>query len=73
MSALDDGGYEVSIIQDGSTFCRVVVAMEEDAVLVDLAQMMGPLGRFRDDEIPLPPSDLPSAKEFFRVWAEELN
>ncbi len=145
VSALDERGYEVSIIQDGSTFCRVVVAMEEDAVLVDLAidsppsspptmtmlgptlapeelatrkllalfgraeardfadvflltqrfgkeamlrgasaldagfdpgvlaQMMRTLGRFSDDEIPLPPSDLPPAKEFFRIWAEELN
>jgi hypothetical protein len=145
VGTLYERGYEVSIIQDGSTFCRMVVATEEGAVLVDLAidsppsspptmtmlgptlapeelatrkllalfgraeardfadvfvlaqrfdkeamlrgasamdagfdpgvlgQMMRTLARFRDDEIPLPPSDLPAAKEFFRVWAEELD
>lgn len=38
-----------------------------------LAQMMGTMGRFNDDEIPLPASDLPRAKQFFRAWTEELG
>ena len=38
-----------------------------------LAQMMGTLGRFADDEIPLSPDDLALAKDFFDVWAEELR
>lgn len=38
-----------------------------------LAQMMGTIGRFADDEIPLADSDLPLAKTFFKAWAEELG
>lgn len=38
-----------------------------------LAQMMGTLGRFTDDEIPLTASDVPLAKAFFNAWAEELR
>lgn len=38
-----------------------------------LAQMMGTLGRFADDEIPLSASDVPLAKAFFSVWAQELR
>jgi hypothetical protein len=33
-----------------------------------LAQMMGSLARFEDDEIPLPAADL----AFFAAWAKEL-
>lgn len=145
VQALRGRDYEVTVIQDGSTFCRMVVGVDGGQVLVDLAidsppssaptmtllgptlapeelaarkllalfgraeardfadvfvlarlfdkdamlrqasaldagfdigvlaQMMRTLGRFRDDEIPLPPSDLPPAKEFFRVWAEDLS
>ena len=38
-----------------------------------LAQMMGTLGRFADDEIPLSPDDLTLAKDFFNAWAEDLR
>jgi hypothetical protein len=38
-----------------------------------LAQMMGTLGRFADDEIPLAASELPAAKAFFTAWAKELR
>jgi CheY-like chemotaxis protein len=36
-----------------------------------LAQMIGTLGRFTDDEIPLAASDVPLAKAFFSAWTEE--
>lgn len=35
--------------------------------------MMGTLGRFVDDEIPLAAGDIPLAKEFFSAWADELR
>jgi hypothetical protein len=38
-----------------------------------LGQMMGTLGRFADDEIPLPAGDVLSAKAFFSAWAEDLR
>lgn len=38
-----------------------------------LAQMMGTLGRFTDDEIPLSAHDVPLAREFFSAWAHELR
>lgn len=37
-----------------------------------LARMLGTLGRFADDEIPLGGGDLEAAKAFFRRWIEEL-
>lgn len=40
---------------------------------VVLAQMLGTLGRFADDEIPLPASELDSAKAFFAAWGSELR
>jgi hypothetical protein len=142
---LQDRGYVVSVIQDGLTFCRMVVGAHGDEVLVDLAidsapssavtmsvlgpslapeelaarkllalfgraeardfadvyvlaqrfgkgplqrhaseldagfdtavlaQMIRTIERFEDDEIPLPPSDLSQAKEFFSTWAEDLR
>ena len=143
--ALQDRKYEVSVLQDGVTFCRMIVGTDADEVLVDLAidsppsnaptvtllgptmapeelagrkllalfgraeardfadvfvlaqrfgkeallwqasaldagfdtgvlaQMMGTIVRFDDDEIPLSPSGLVSAKDFFGAWAEELR
>lgn len=143
--ALERRGYEVTVVQDGPTFCRMVVERSAEEVLVDLAidspprnaptvtvlgptlaplelagrkllalfgraeardfadvyvlaqrfgkdalleqaealdagfdlqvlaQMMGTLGRFADDEIPLAASDVPLAKTFFGAWAEELR
>jgi hypothetical protein len=143
--ALQARSYEVSLLQDAATFCRMIVTTHADEVLVDLAidappsstptmtmlgptlapeelagrkllalfgraeardfadvfvlaqrfgkvallrragalvpgfdtgvlaQMMGTIGRFADDEIPLSPSELPQAKEFFRAWAEDLR
>ena len=38
-----------------------------------LAQMIGTLGRFADDEIPLAANDVPLARTFFSAWAEELR
>ncbi len=38
-----------------------------------LAQMIGTLGRFTDDEIPLSHGDLQEAKTFFRNWIDELT
>lgn len=35
-----------------------------------LAQMVGTLGRFEDEEIPLGREDLRAAKTFFRAWIE---
>ena len=56
------------------------VALLEQAQVLDagfdthvLAQMMGTLGRFADDEIPLSAADLARAKEFFGEWADELS
>ncbi len=138
-------GFGVEVMQEGATFCRMIVSKRADAVLVDLAidapptsaptmtmlgpslapeelagrkllalfgraeardfadvyvlvrrfgkevllgqastldagfdagvlaQMIGTIGRFDDDEIPLPPSELKRAKEFFGSWAEELR
>lgn len=143
--ALGARSYEVSVLHDAATFCRMIVGTDADEVLVDLAidsppsstpmmtvlgpslapeelagrkllalfgraeardfadvfvlaqnfgkealmrqaaaldagfdtgvlaQMLGTIGRFDDDEIPLAPSELPQAKEFFRAWAEELR
>lgn len=145
VQALQNRGYEVTVLQDALTFCRMVVGVDGAEVLVDLAidsppssaptmtllgptlapeelaarkllalfgraeardfadvyvlvhrfgkqalleqaaaldagfdtgvlaQMMHTIGRFADDEIPLPLSELPKAKEFFRAWAEELR
>lgn len=138
-------GYEVNVLQDGATFCRMVVRHEASELLVDLAidsppisttamtllgptlspeelagrkllalfgraeardfadvfvlaryfgkdllleqahaldggfdpvvlaQMLGTLGRFAPDEIPLTPEDLDAAKAFFTAWAQELR
>jgi len=38
-----------------------------------LAQMMGTLGRFADDEIPLEQADIPVVRTFFEAWIEELR
>ncbi|MGH8892365.1 MAG: nucleotidyl transferase AbiEii/AbiGii toxin family protein [Actinomycetes bacterium] len=38
-----------------------------------LAEMMGTLGRFADEEIPLPDAVVGDARAFFAVWANELN
>lgn len=145
VGALERRGYKVTVLQDGSTFCRMVVERSPEDVLVDLAidspprsaptvtllgptlaplelagrkllalfgraeardfadvyvlaqrfgkdalleqaealdagfgrdvlaQMMGTLGRFADDEIPLAASELPAAKVFFTAWAKELR
>lgn len=145
LRALERRGYKVTVIQDGPTFCRMVVEDSAEEVLVDLAidspprsaptatvlgptlaplelagrkllalfgraeardfadtyvlaqhfgkdslleqalsldagfdlqvlaQMMGTLGRFADDEIPLAASDVPLAKAFFSAWAEGLR
>ena len=40
--------------------------------LAVLAQMLGTLDRFDDEEIPLDPKELRLAREFFRGWADEL-
>jgi hypothetical protein len=37
-----------------------------------LVQMIGTLGRFTDDEIPLPPRSVILAKRFFVAWSKEL-
>ncbi|KYH44162.1 nucleotidyl transferase AbiEii/AbiGii toxin family protein [Branchiibius sp. NY16-3462-2] len=41
--------------------------------LVVLAQMVGTLGRFDDDEVPLHPQRAAAAIRFFKDWAEELH
>jgi hypothetical protein len=143
--ALGRRGYKVTVLQEGPTFCRMVVERLPEEVLVDLAidsppritptvtllgptlaplelagrkllalfgraeardfadvyvlaqrfdknallqqaqsldagfdphvlaQMMGTLGRFTDDEIPLAASAVLLAKVFFSAWAEELR
>jgi len=143
--ALHHREYEVTVLQDSPTFCRLIVRRKDAEVLVDLAidsppsrtltmtllgptlaplelagrkllalfgraeardfadvyvlaqrfgkdalleqaqsldagfdrdvlaQMMGTLGRFADDEIPLAASELPAAKAFFTAWAKELR
>lgn len=38
-----------------------------------LAQMMGTLGRFADDEIPLPLDTVSDARTYFARWADELG
>jgi hypothetical protein len=38
-----------------------------------LAQMMGTLQRFADDEIPLGHDDIARAKAFFSAWTDELG
>lgn len=40
---------------------------------VVLAQMMGTLGRFTDDEVPLSPADRDVARAFFHTWADDLR
>lgn len=143
--ALREAGYDVSLVRDSTTFCRMIVEQGEEEVLVDLAidappaapptltllgptltpmelagrkllalfgraeardfadvyvlaqrfggeallqqaasldagfdttvltQMMTTIARFDDDEIPLAPSQIEPAREFFRRWAEELR
>lgn len=145
LRALERRRYDVTVIQDSPTFCRMVVRRAGDEVLVDLAidsppnrtptvtvlgptlaplelagrkllalfdraeardfadvyvlaqrfgkdalleqahmldagfdpsvlaQMIGTLGRFDDDEIPLPAADIPFAQAFFSTWASELR
>lgn len=145
LRALERRDYEVAVLQDSLTFCRLVVGRDGEEVLVDLAidspphdistvtvlgptlaplelagrkllalfgraeardfadvyalaqrfgkeallnqaqvldpgfdqqvlaQMISTLERFADDEIPLPMSDMPHAKEFFHDWAIELK
>ena len=145
MRALETASYEVNLIQDSPTFCRMVVARTGEETLVDLAidspphdrptltllgptlaplelagrkllalfgraeardfadvyvlaqrfgkdalveqaqtldagfdtdvlaQMMGTLGRFADDEIPLSPTAVARASKFFGDWADELR
>jgi hypothetical protein len=58
---------------DKEAMLRQASALDAGFDIGVLAQMMRTLGRFRDDEIPLPQSDVPQAKEFFRVWAGELG
>ena len=38
-----------------------------------LAQMMGTLGRFTDDEIPLEQGNIPEARAVFATWSEDLR
>ena len=38
-----------------------------------LAQMLGTLGRFADEEIPLPGADVSMARAYFAAWANELG
>jgi hypothetical protein len=38
-----------------------------------LAQMLGTLGRFEDDEIPLGDDELRASQTFFRTWIDELT
>jgi hypothetical protein len=38
-----------------------------------LAQMMGTLDRFADDEIPLDQDDVPRARVFFATWIEDCR
>ncbi len=55
-------------------------ALLEQALALDagfdrmvLAQMLGTLERFTDDEVPLAASELDAAKAFFAAWARELR
>lgn len=55
-------------------------ALLEEAVSLDagfdrtvLAQMMGTLDRFADDEIPLDQEDVSSARAFFAAWIKDLR
>lgn len=41
--------------------------------LVVLAQMMGSLDRFDDDEFPMAPDEVSVVRTFFRNWADELR
>ena len=52
---------------------RQAAALDAGFDTAVLAQMMGTIGRFDDDEIPLPPTELAHAKDFFSAWAEELR
>ncbi|PRZ40842.1 nucleotidyltransferase AbiEii toxin of type IV toxin-antitoxin system [Antricoccus suffuscus] len=38
-----------------------------------LGQMLGTIGRFTDDEIPLPGADVSAARAYFAAWASELQ
>jgi hypothetical protein len=41
--------------------------------LAVLAQMLGTMSRFADDEIPLTPTQVPAARKFFNAWTSELG
>jgi len=145
VGALGEQGYEVLIIQDGPTFCRLIVSRAGEETLVDLAvdspphdrptvtvlgptlaplelagrkllalfgraeardfadvyvlaerfgtqalveeaqtldagfdvgvlaQMIGTIGRFDEDEIPLAEEQRALARAFFASWADELS
>lgn len=145
VDALRSHGYDVATLQEGPTFCRLVVGATAEDLLVDLAidsppttrptmtvlgptvspaelagrkmlalfgraeardfadvyvlaqhfgketlikgaarldagfditvlaQMMGSLGRFTDDEVPLSSVDLTLARDFFHTWATDLR
>jgi hypothetical protein len=145
LAVLRARGYDVTVLRDGTSFCRMIVGLEGNEVLVDLAidappsvrptmtalgpslapeelagrkllalfgraeardfadvfvlerrfgkdallqqasaldpgfhtevlaQMFGTIARFDDSEVPLPRSDVPVAREFFRTWAEQLR
>lgn len=38
-----------------------------------LAQMLATMSRFTDSEIPLPQHEVPTAREFFATWTNQLN
>ncbi len=38
-----------------------------------LAQMLGSLSRFRDDEVPVEPADTDALRCFFSRWRKELD
>lgn len=145
LTALGERDHDVALLQDGATFCRMVIRHGGEGLIVDLAidspptsaptltmlgptlaplelagrkllalfgraeardfadvhllaqrfgkeplleqansldagfdctvfaQMLGTMGRFDDDEIPLEPSDVPLARTFFDRWAEGLR
>lgn len=53
------------------TLLRQAAHIEPGFDVVVLGQMMRMLSRYGDDEIPLPSADVPAAREFFAIWAQE--
>lgn len=37
-----------------------------------LAQMLATMSRFTDSDVPLPEREVPTAREFFATWANQL-